>query len=128
MRIVKSIKFRRGPAGTTPALERLQDSFVKGRRVHWKKVILVMHLTVVSGQQEIVKIQTASIRKGNLLPLSCTNDDAAVERMKDCEERLVLVRIDDFADEAERSIEGSVPVRSCTGRFSTFILSIGGKP
>ena len=97
--------FSRGPAGTTPVLEKLQQSFLKGQGMNIARYFFGDG--VPNGgemaQKEINKILIHRQNpQGNPMTfLSCTNDDAAVEWMKDAEEIAPYCsESDDFQDEA----------------------------
>jgi hypothetical protein len=97
--------FAQGPSGTTPALERLQDSFVRGDGKHIARYFFGDG-TPNGGehaQKEITNmLKNRQNPSGNPMTfLSCTNEDAQVEWMKDCEEIAPYCsESDDFDDEA----------------------------
>ena len=97
--------FSHGPRGTTPALERLQDSLIRGQGSS------VARYFFGDGQpnggeeakREIVRIlKHRENPAGNPMTfVSCTNEDAEVEWMKDAEEVVPYCsESDDFADES----------------------------
>ena len=82
--------FARKPAGTTPALEKLQESFLRGQGVNIARYFFGDGLPN-GGQQainEIVKLlKNRQNPEGNPMTfISCTNEDEAVEvrRMQCC--------------------------------------------
>jgi hypothetical protein len=97
--------FARGPAGSTPVLEKLQDSILHGQGKTIARYFFGDGIPNggVKAQQEITRIMCARVNPaGNPVTfISCTNDDAAVEWMKDCEEAAPFCsECDDFGDEA----------------------------
>jgi hypothetical protein len=97
--------FARGPQGTTPALEKLQDSFVRGKGASIARWFFGDGIPNggVQAQEEITRILVHRENpEGNPVTfISVTNDDAAVEWMKDAEELAPYCsEADDFADEA----------------------------
>jgi hypothetical protein len=97
--------FARGPAGTTPVLEKLQDSFINGQGKNIARYFFGDGVPNggVQAQQEITRILCSRQNPaGNPVTfISCTNEDAAVEWMKDCEEVAPYCsESDDFGDEA----------------------------
>merc|ERR1712137_1411077 len=98
-------QFARGPSGTTPALEKLQESFLRGQGVAISRYFFGDGLPN-GGQRAINEI--VRIVKNRQEPaqnpvtfLSCTNEDEAVEWMKDCEEVAPYCsESDDFMDES----------------------------
>jgi hypothetical protein len=98
--------FRQGPQGTTPALEKIQESLLRGQGVSIARYFFGDG--VPNGgqraQQEIVKLlKNRQDPMGNPMTfISCTNEDAQVEWMKDAEEVVPYCsESDDFGDEAE---------------------------
>jgi hypothetical protein len=97
--------FARGPSGTTPALEKLQDSFIRGKGASIARWFFGDGIPNggVQAQKEITRILCHRENpEGNPLTfISVTNEDAAVEWMKDAEEVAPYCsEADDFADEA----------------------------
>jgi hypothetical protein len=97
--------FARGPAGTTPVLEKMQDSFINGRGRSIARYFFGDGVPNggVQAEREITRILCARENPaGNPVTfISCTNEDAAVEWMKDCEEVAPYCsESDDFGDEA----------------------------
>jgi hypothetical protein len=97
--------FSRGPAGTTPVLEKLQDSFIKGQGKDIARYFFGDGVPNggLPAQREITRIVCSRVNPaGNPVTfISCTNEDAAVEWMKDCEEVAPYCsESDDFGDEA----------------------------
>jgi hypothetical protein len=103
-------QFARGPSGTTPALEKLQESFLRGQGVSIARYFFGDGLPN-GGQRAIAEI--VKIVKNRPEPalnpvtfLSCTNEDEAVEWMKDCEEIAPYCsESDDFGDESREVLE-----------------------
>jgi len=97
--------FRNKPAGTTPALEKLQESLIRGQGVSLARYFFgdgVPNGGVVA-QKEIVKIlKHRQNPQGNPVTfISCTNEDDQVEWMKDAEEAVPYCsESDDFKDES----------------------------
>ena len=82
--------FARGPAGTTPALEKLQESFLRGQGHNIARYFFGDGKPN-GGQMavdEIVKLlrYRPNADQNPVTFLSCTNEDADVEWMKDAEE------------------------------------------
>jgi hypothetical protein len=82
--------FARGPSGTTPALEKLQESFLRGQGVSIARYFFGDGLP--NGGSYAIK-EITNIVKNRMDPasnpvtfISCTNEDEQVEWMKDCEE------------------------------------------
>ncbi|GKZ00149.1 hypothetical protein MPSEU_000968200 [Mayamaea pseudoterrestris] len=97
--------FARGPSGTTPALEKLKDSFGRGQGASIARYFFGDGVPNggVQAVQEIIKLlKHRPNPSGNPVTfLSCTNDDKDVEWMKDAEEVCPFCsESDDFADEA----------------------------
>lgn len=98
--------FAKGPAGTTPALEKLQESFIRGQGVSIARYFFGDGTPNggVRAQQEITQIlKNRQDPAGNPMTfISCTNEDDQVEWMKDCEEIAPYCsESDDFKDEAQ---------------------------
>jgi hypothetical protein len=98
--------FARGPSGTTPVLEKLQMSFIEGTGKNVARYFFGDGVPNggIQAQKEITRILCARQNpEGNPVTfISCTNEDAAVEWMKDCEEAAPYCsESDDFGDEAE---------------------------
>ena len=96
--------FATGPSGSTPALEKLQMSLINGQGKQVARYFFGDGLPNggVQAQKKIVEILKARQNPaGNPVTfLSCTNEDAAVEWMKDAEEVVAYCsESDDFADE-----------------------------
>lgn len=98
--------FVQGPSGTTPALEKIQESLVRGQGASIARYFFGDG--VPNGgqraQEEIVKIlMHRQDAPGNPMTfISCTNEDDQVEWMKDAEEVIPYCsESDDFKDEAE---------------------------
>jgi hypothetical protein len=97
--------FARGPSGTTPALEKLQDSLINGQGKNIARWFFGDGKPNggVRAQEEITRILVARQNpEGNPMTfMSCTNEDAEVEWMKDAEEVAPYCsESDDFGDEA----------------------------
>ncbi|KAG7370289.1 hypothetical protein IV203_028035 [Nitzschia inconspicua] len=98
--------FARPAAGTTPALEKLQESFLRGQGVSIARYFFGDGLPN-GGHQAIAEITNilknrASPETNPMTFISCTNEDEAVEWMKDCEEVAPYCsESDDFADESQ---------------------------
>jgi hypothetical protein len=97
--------FANGPSGTTPFLEKLQDSLIRGQNKSIARWFFGDGIPNggVPAQQEVTRILcNRQNPEGNPMTfISCTNDDAAVEWMKDCEEVAPYCsESDDFGDEA----------------------------
>mmetsp|Transcript_23161 Transcript_23161/g.54762 ORF Transcript_23161/g.54762 Transcript_23161/m.54762 type:complete len:432 (+) Transcript_23161:161-1456(+) len=98
-------QFARGPSGTTPALEKLQESFLRGQGVSIARYFFGDGLPN-GGRRAITEI--VRIVKNRQEPqmnpvtfISCTNEDEAVEWMKDCEEVAPFCsESDDYGDES----------------------------
>jgi hypothetical protein len=102
--------FSRGPSGTTPALEKLQDSFMRGQGKSIARYFFGdgMPNGGVQAKAEIVKILcNRQNPAGNPVTfLSCTNEDEQVEWMKDAEELApYCAECDDFKDESEEILK-----------------------
>jgi len=103
-------QFARGPSGTTPALEKLQESFLRGQGVSIARYFFGDGLPNGGRRaiSEIVRIvknrQDPSMNPVTFL--SCTNEDEAVEWMKDCEEVAPFCsESDDYSDESREVLE-----------------------
>jgi len=103
-------QFARGPSGTTPALEKLQESFLRGQGVSIARYFFGDGLPNGGRRaiSEIVRIvrnrQDAAMNP--LTFISCTNEDEAVEWMKDCEEVAPFCsESDDYGDESREVLE-----------------------
>lgn len=84
------VAFSRPPAGTTPALEKLQESFLRGQGASISRYFMGDGLP--NGGHRAIK-EITNIVKNRMDPasnpvtfLSCTNEDEQVQWMKDCEE------------------------------------------
>jgi len=98
--------FAQGPAGTTPALEKIQDSLIRGQGASIARWFFGDGTPNggARAQQEIVNIlKHRENPAGNPMTfISCTSEDAQVEWMKDAEEVVPYCsESDDFKDEAE---------------------------
>jgi hypothetical protein len=98
--------FARGPMGTTPALEKIQESLIRGQGASIARYFFGDGVPNggVRAQQEIVRILTQrQDPAGNPMTfVSCTNEDDQVEWMKDCEEVAPYCsESDDYKDEAD---------------------------
>jgi len=97
--------FNLSPRGTTPALEKLQESLLRGQNFNIARYFFGDGLPN-GGQRainEIVKIikNRADPEMNPITFLSCTNEDEAVEWMKDAEEVAPFcAELDDFGDES----------------------------
>jgi len=97
--------FRMGPQGTTPALEKLQESFARGQgqSIAW---YFFGDGLPNGGQYAIKEICHIISHRENpaqnpITFLSCTGEDEQVEWMKDCEEVAPYCNeSDDFGDES----------------------------
>lgn len=97
--------FARGPTGTTPALEKLQESLIRGQGARISRYFFGDGVPNggLAAQKEICNIvANREDPDGNPITfISCTNEDSAVEWMKDCEEVAAYCsESDDFRDEA----------------------------
>lgn len=82
--------FKKGPSGTTPALEKLQESFLRGQGANIARYFFGDGKPN-GGMQAINEIVNILKKRSNpeqnpMTFLSCTDDDDAVEWMKDAEE------------------------------------------
>lgn len=97
--------FRQGPRGTTPALEKFQESLMRGKGVKISRYFFGDGVPN-GGQPAIKKIVELLVHRPDpescpVTFISCTNDDEAVEWMKDAEEIAPYCsESDDFNDEA----------------------------
>jgi len=102
--------FARKPQGSTPALEKIQESLLRGQGSN------IARYFFGDGKpnggsvaiQEIIQILKArnNPAENPVTFLSCTNDDDAVEWMKDAEEVAPYCsEADDFADEAREVLK-----------------------
>jgi len=103
-------QFSRGPSGTTPALEKLQESFLRGQGVNIARYFFGDGLPNGGRRaiQEIVRIvkNRQEPRQNPLTFISCTNEDDAVEWMKNCEEVAPFCsESDDYGDESREVLE-----------------------
>jgi len=82
--------FRRGPSGSTPAYEKLQESLLRGQGrniVRWFFGDGVPNGGTHAIQKIIHALKTRPVPEQNPITfISCTNEDEAVEWMKDAEE------------------------------------------
>ena len=96
--------FARGPSGTTPALEKLQESLIRGRG---KSIARYFFGDGTPNGGERAQREIVSILRHRQDPannpvtfISCTNEDDQVEWMKDAEEHVPYCsEFDDFKDE-----------------------------
>jgi len=102
--------FRRRPSGTTPALEKLQDSFARGRGTNIARYFFGDGLP--NGGKDAIEKLTLLLKnrpdpeQNPMTFLSCTNEDEAVEWMKDAEEIVpYCCESDDFMDEAREILK-----------------------
>jgi len=97
--------FRTGPQGTTPALEKLQESLLRGEGKSIVRYFFGDGLPN-GGQHAIQAICHIITHRTNpaqnpITFLSCTGEDEQVEWMKDCEEVApYCAECDDFGDES----------------------------
>jgi hypothetical protein len=87
---IDSCFLNKGPSGTTPALEKLQESFLRGQGTNIARYFFgdgTPNGGIVA-INEIVNIlkNRPNPQQNPMTFLSCTDDDAAVEWMKDAEE------------------------------------------
>jgi len=100
------VAFRRGPSGTTPALEKLQESLLRGQGTSIARYFFGDGVPN-GGRRAIEQITQLLLQRSDpeanpVTFISCTNDDEAVEWMKDAEEIAPYCsESDDFADEAK---------------------------
>mmetsp|Transcript_6698 Transcript_6698/g.16714 ORF Transcript_6698/g.16714 Transcript_6698/m.16714 type:complete len:438 (-) Transcript_6698:366-1679(-) len=106
--------FARGPSGTTPALEKLQESFLRGQGFNIARYFFGDGLPN-GGKQAVDNIirllrDRRDPEQNPMTFLSCTNEDSAVEWMKDAEEvALYCSESDDFNDEAREVLKDQGP-------------------
>jgi len=98
--------FRRGPSGSTPAYEKLQESLLRGQGrniVRWFFGDGVPNGGTHAIQKIIHALKTRPVPEQNPITfISCTNEDEAVEWMKDAEEVAPYCsESDDYSDEAQ---------------------------
>lgn len=98
-------QFTKLPSGTTPALEKLQQSFLRGQGVSIARYFFGDGLPNGGNQaiNEIVNIVRNRIDPASnpVTFLNCTNEDEQVEWMKDAEEvAAYCAEIDDYHDES----------------------------
>ena len=102
--------FVNGPAGTTPAYEKLQESFLRGQG-HSIARYFFGDGQPNGGRTAVDAIVKMLVRRANpeqnpITFISCTNEDEAVEWMKDCEEIAPFCsESDDFRDEAKEVLK-----------------------
>jgi len=112
--------FRRGPSGSTPALEKLQDSIIRGQGAQIARYFFGDGIPN-GGQRAQTEILNICMNRANpsgnpITFISCTNEDAAVEWMKDIEEAAPYCsESDDFDDEVMEVVRDKV-LRSRTAR------------
>jgi len=97
--------FARGPSGTTPYLEKIQESILRGKGASLGRYFFGDGVPNggIMAQREIVNLlKHRENPQGNPVTfISCTNEDAAVEWMKDAEEAVPYCsESDDFGDES----------------------------
>lgn len=97
--------FARGPSGTTPALEKLQESLLRGQGVNIARYFFGDGKPNggTRAVEEIITIlrNRPDPESNPITFLSCTNEDEAVEWMKDAEEIAPYCsESDDFGDES----------------------------
>jgi len=98
--------FRTGPRGTTPAMEKLQESLLRGQGVNICRYFFGDGVPN-GGKRAIEEIIKLLLHRENpeqnpITFISCTNEDEAVEWMKDAEEVVPYCsESDDFHDEAK---------------------------
>lgn len=102
--------FGRGPSGGTPALEKLQESFLQGRGSSIARYFFGDGIPNggTAAQAEIIRIlcNRENPQANPMTFISVTNDDAAVEWMKDAEEAAPYCsESDDFHDEAQEVLK-----------------------
>lgn len=106
--------FSRGPSGTTPYLEKIQDSFLRGQGASIARYFFGdgMPNGGALAAKEIVNIlMNRQNPEGNPCTfISCTNDDEQVEWMKDAEEVVPFCsESDDFNDERDEVLRDQGP-------------------
>jgi len=100
------IAFKSGPKGTTPFLERIRESLTRGRGKNVSRYFFGDGTPNggLSAKEQIVQLlkHRANPQMNPIAFLSCTNEDAQVEWMKDAEETIpYCAECDDFRDETE---------------------------
>ena len=103
-------EFAKLPNGTTPALEKLQESFIRGQGVSIARYFFGDGLPN-GGQRAIDEItrlvkNRADPASNPVTFCSCTNEDAAVEWMKDAEEVAPYCSESDDFDDERREVLG----------------------
>lgn len=98
--------FSRGPAGSTPVLERIYESLASGEGKNVSRYLFCDGQPNGGNNAKAQIVQLLMNRKnpqGNPMTfLSCTGDDEQVEWMKDAEEVIsYCAECDDFSDEAD---------------------------
>lgn len=102
--------FARGPSGTTPAYEKLQESLLRGQG-HSIARYFFGDGQPNGGRTAVDAIIKLLVHRANpdqnpVTFISCTNEDEAVEWMKDCEEIAPFCsESDDFRDEAKEVLK-----------------------
>jgi len=114
--------FSAGPAGTTPALEKIQESFLRGQGASIARYFFGDGVPNggLRAQQEIIKIlkNRQDPSSNPMTFISCTNEDAQVEWMKDAEEIAPYCsESDDFKDEAAEVLRDQGPALPYTKGF-----------
>lgn len=114
--------FASGPSGTTPALEKIQESFIRGQGASIARYFFGDGVPNggLRAQQEIVRIlkNRADPASNPMTFLSCTNEDDQVEWMKDAEEIAPYCsESDDFKDEAAEVMRDQGPALPYTKGF-----------
>jgi len=103
------ISFQRGPSGTTPALEKLKESLLRGQGVSIARYFFGDGKPN-GGRHAIEQIIQLCLHRTDpeqnpITFISCTNEDEAVEWMKDAEEVAPYCsESDDFNDEAQEVV------------------------
>lgn len=102
--------FAKGPSGSTPASEKIQMSVAQGQGKQVARYFFGDGIPNggVQAQKQIVEVlKNRQNPSGNPVTfLSCTNEDAAVEWMKDAEEVVPYCsESDDFKDEAQEVLK-----------------------
>lgn len=98
-------QFVKNPSGTTPYLEKIQETLLRGQGASLGRYFFGDGVPNggLHAQKEIVKVlMNRQNPQGNPITfISCTNEDAAVEWMKDAEEVVPYCsESDDFGDES----------------------------
>ena len=114
--------FAKAPYGTTPALEKIQESLIRGQGASIARYFFGDGVPNggLRAQQEIIKILTnRQDPAGNPMTfVSCTNEDDQVEWMKDCEEVAPYCsESDDYQDEAAEVLRDQGPALPYTKGF-----------